>query len=80
MNLVARIARLEEAAGVANGGACPLCASRAAKSEAEGRREFGPEWERGEAYPTEFNCRRCGSPFTIIFQVIMPRAGLHPAA
>lgn len=73
MRLEAKIERLEQAAGVAAGG-CALCAARAAKAEAESRREFGPEWERGEAYPSEFNCPQCGKPFTIIFQIIQRSA------
>lgn len=51
-----------------------MCAAREVRIAADGRREFGPEWERGEAYPSTFDCPQCGRPFEIVFQVIERRA------
>ena len=72
MNLKNRVGALERQIGAGDG--CALCASREARAAAEVPREFGPEWERGEASPSTFNCPQCGRPFEIVFQVIRRRA------
>lgn len=78
LSIAGRIGRLEQAAGVTAGG-CALCAAREAQAEAERRREFGPQWERGEAYPSTFDCPQCSKPFVIVFQVIQRRGAARDA-